>query len=71
MAARRNADGAGKAQAHPAPSSRSTSPLEAMIAGLANLDADQLRLQWRNGRRTLLLTIAVDEYAGDRQMTET
>jgi len=48
MAARRNADGAGKTQSHPAPSSSSTSPLDALIVGLAGLDVDALRLQWRN-----------------------
>ena len=32
----------------PAPSSSATPSLEERIAGLADLDADQLRLQWRN-----------------------
>jgi Protein of unknown function (DUF2924) len=35
-------------QSRPVPTPNSAPPLEAMIAGLADLDADQLRLQWRN-----------------------
>ncbi len=48
MVARRRASGAGEAQPHPAPSPEEIAPLDPMIAGLADLEPDQLRLQWRN-----------------------
>ena len=32
----------------PAPTSSGASPLDPLIVGFADLDADQLRLQWRN-----------------------
>jgi hypothetical protein len=49
MPAPRHTDGVGKAQARSTSSSSHDAPsLDAVIAGLADLDADQLRLQWRN-----------------------
>src|SRR5271169_5969458 len=48
MAARENSTDAGERQSRPAPSSSPPNSLDALIAGLADLDAGQLRLQWRN-----------------------
>jgi hypothetical protein len=48
MPARRHANGAEEAQACSAPSSEEAFTLATTIAGLVDLDADQLRLQWRN-----------------------
>ena len=48
MPARRHANGAGETQPRSAPSSEEAVTLATTIAGLADLDADQLRLQWRN-----------------------
>src|SRR5450432_3193905 len=44
----RLAIGAGESTSPPAPSSSGASSLDTLIAGLADLDAEQLRLQWRN-----------------------
>jgi predicted site-specific integrase-resolvase len=46
--ARRHRIDAGKAKPRPAPSSSAAPALDVFIARLADLDADQLRLQWRN-----------------------
>jgi hypothetical protein len=46
MAKRQEARGAGEAP--PAPSSSERERLEAAVASLSSLNADQLRLQWRN-----------------------
>jgi hypothetical protein len=48
MATQRQQIGAGRKESCPAPSSSPAPSLDAVIAGLADLDADQLRLQWRN-----------------------
>jgi hypothetical protein len=48
MAARENPTGPGERATRPAPSSRSASSLDDLFNGLADLEADQLRLQWRN-----------------------
>ncbi len=48
MPARRHANGAGEIPPCPAPSSDAAVTLATTIAGLADLDADRLRLQWRN-----------------------
>jgi Protein of unknown function (DUF2924) len=48
MAAPRRKDGVGEARCRSASSSNDAPPLDATIAGLVDLDADQLRLQWRN-----------------------
>ena len=48
MAARKTPTVPGEKESRPAPSSRSVDSLDALVAGLADLDADQLRLQWRN-----------------------
>ena len=48
MPARRHANGAGEIPPRPAPSSEEAVTLATTIAGLADLDADRLRLQWRN-----------------------
>jgi Protein of unknown function (DUF2924) len=41
-------DDVGKSHSHPTSPRRKTEALDAIVAGLADLDADQLRLQWRN-----------------------
>jgi len=46
--ARRHQIDAGEAKPRPAPSSTAAPALDVFIAGLADLGADQLRLQWRN-----------------------
>jgi hypothetical protein len=46
--ARRHQIDAGEAKPRPAPSSSAAPALDVFISGLADLDADQLRLQWRN-----------------------
>jgi Protein of unknown function (DUF2924) len=48
MSARKDAGSVKGVQSRPAPTPNSAPALDAMIAGLADLDADQLRLQWRN-----------------------
>jgi hypothetical protein len=48
MAKRQKARGAGEASVPPAPSSSERERLEATVASLSSLNADQLRLQWRN-----------------------
>jgi hypothetical protein len=48
MAKHRQARGAGEASVPPAPSSSERERLEAAVASLSGLNADQLRLQWRN-----------------------
>ncbi len=48
MPGRRHPAGVGEAPPRPAPSSDPTPSLDDVIAGLADLDADPLRLQWRN-----------------------
>jgi len=48
MPRRRHPAGVGEAPSRPTPSSSASPSLEERIAGLADLDADQLRLQWRN-----------------------
>ena len=48
MAKRQKARGAGEASVPPAPSSSERERLEAAVASLSSLNADQLRLQWRN-----------------------
>jgi hypothetical protein len=50
MPSRRHPAGVGEAPSRPAPTPLSSAALslEERIAGLADLDADQLRLQWRN-----------------------
>jgi hypothetical protein len=48
MVARERPTGPGERESRPARSSRSADSLDALVAGLADLDADQLRLQWRN-----------------------
>ena len=48
MAKRRKASGAGEASVPPAPSSSERERLDASVASLSGLNADQLRLQWRN-----------------------
>ncbi len=48
MAKRQKATGAGEASVSPAPSSSERERLEAAVASLSGLNADQLRLQWRN-----------------------
>jgi Protein of unknown function (DUF2924) len=48
MAKRQKARGAGEASVPPAPSSSERERLEAAVASLSGLNADQLRLQWRN-----------------------
>jgi hypothetical protein len=46
--AKHQARGAGEASVAPAPSSSERERLEAAVASLSGLNADQLRLQWRN-----------------------
>jgi hypothetical protein len=48
MPGRRHPPGVGEAPPRPTPSSDPTPSLDDVIAGLADLDADPLRLQWRN-----------------------
>jgi Protein of unknown function (DUF2924) len=48
MAKRQKARGAGEATVPPAQSSSERERLEAAVASLSSLNADQLRLQWRN-----------------------
>jgi hypothetical protein len=48
MAKRQKARGAGEASVAPAPSSSERERLEVAVASLSGLNADQLRLQWRN-----------------------
>ena len=48
MPMRRHSGGAGKVSPPPAPRSDEATSLSDLIAGLANLDANGLRLQWRN-----------------------
>ena len=48
VAKRQKARGAGEASVPPAPSSSERERLEAAVASLSSLNADQLRLQWRN-----------------------
>jgi DUF2924 family protein len=48
MSQRRHSGGVGASLSLPASSSGKVETLDATIAGLADLDADQLRLQWRN-----------------------
>ena len=48
MAAREKPTGPGERESRPASSSSTADSLDALVAGLADLDADQLRLQWRN-----------------------
>jgi Protein of unknown function (DUF2924) len=48
MAKRQRARGAGEASVPPTPSSSERERLEAAVASLSGLNADQLRLQWRN-----------------------
>jgi hypothetical protein len=48
MAKRQKARGAGEATVPPARSSSERERLEAAVASLSSLNADQLRLQWRN-----------------------
>ena len=48
MAKHRQARGAGEASVPPVPSSSEREKLEAAVASLSGLNADQLRLQWRN-----------------------
>ena len=48
MAKRQKARGAGEASVSPAPLSSERERLEAAVASLSGLNADQLRLQWRN-----------------------
>jgi hypothetical protein len=48
MAKHRQAKGAGEASVPPTPSSSERERLEAAVASLSGLNADQLRLQWRN-----------------------
>ena len=48
MAKHQQARGAGEASVPPAPSSSERERLEAAVASLSGLNADQLRLQWRN-----------------------
>jgi hypothetical protein len=48
MAKPQKARGAGEASVPPAPSSSERKRLEAAVASLSGLNADQLRLQWRN-----------------------
>ena len=48
MAKRQRARGAGEASVPPAPLSSERERLEAAVASLSGLNADQLRLQWRN-----------------------
>jgi hypothetical protein len=48
MAKRQRARGAGEATVSPAPLSSERERLEAAVASLSGLNADQLRLQWRN-----------------------
>lgn len=48
MAAREKPTDPGERGSRPVPSSSPANSLSAVIAGLAELDADQLRLQWRN-----------------------
>jgi hypothetical protein len=48
MAKRQKARGAGEASVPPAPLSSERERLEAAVASLSGLNADQLRLQWRN-----------------------
>jgi hypothetical protein len=48
MAAGRCSDDVGENHSLPTSSRRKTEALDATVAGLADLDADQLRLQWRN-----------------------
>jgi hypothetical protein len=51
MAKHRQARGAGEASVPPVPSSSERERLEAAVASLSGLNADQLRLQWRNHLR--------------------
>ena len=48
MAPGRCSDGVEDNHSFPTSSRRETEALDATVAGLADLDADQLRLQWRN-----------------------
>jgi Protein of unknown function (DUF2924) len=48
MAAREKPTGPGERESRPAPSSIPANSLDALVAGLADLDVDKLRLQWRN-----------------------
>ena len=48
MAKRQKARGAGEGSVPPAPSPSERERLEAAVASLSGLNADQLRLQWRN-----------------------
>ena len=48
MAKCRNANGTGEGSTPPAPSASERETLDASIASLSGLSADQLRLQWRN-----------------------
>jgi hypothetical protein len=48
MSARRHGNGAGEIPPPPAPSSNEAVTLATTITGLTDLDADRLRLQWRN-----------------------
>jgi Protein of unknown function (DUF2924) len=48
MAAREKPIGPGERMSRPAPASRWADSLDALVAGLADLDVDKLRLQWRN-----------------------
>ena len=48
MAKRQKATGAGEASVPPAPLSSERERLEAAVASFSGLNADQLRLQWRN-----------------------
>ena len=48
MSLRRDLGDVGESLSHPASSPSKVETLDATIAGLADLDADQLRLQWRN-----------------------
>jgi hypothetical protein len=48
MAAREKPTNPGERESRPVPPSSPANSLSAVIAGLAEIDADQLRLQWRN-----------------------
>ena len=48
MTARGTPTGPGEIESRPASSSGPPNSLDALVASLADLDADQLRLQWRN-----------------------
>ncbi|HZZ24489.1 MAG TPA: DUF2924 domain-containing protein [Roseiarcus sp.] len=48
MAMRRHSGGVGEASPTPAPRSDNAGSLDDLIAGLADLDVQELRLQWRN-----------------------